>query len=105
MWKTRADIAEGLDDEHCLPIELTNEPYNGTIISYGKLEIEEPEDDAEDAILHFDVTFHENPHNASVDDKNFVAYAGEVLVQIIEQAVSEEEMNEDRGDNTSESVE
>ena len=102
-YNTHYDFVDELYKENStIPIRLTEQRYNGTIVRYDKIhmkELYEDEDDV-DVTLKFEYEFIENPHKIADHDPVFNNYLGDILVNIIINTLNGKD-DEDR-DNDSE---
>ena len=88
------EIVDNLDDgKSTVPIRLTDERYNGTIIRYNTISVKEI-DEKDEATLKFDFDFVENPHELTENNIHFNDHIGGILVHIIITALNEKEENE-----------
>ena len=88
------EIVDNLDDgKSTVPIRLTDERYNGTIIRYNTISVKEI-DEKDEATLKFNFDFVENPHKLTENLVHFNDHIGGILVHIIITTLNEKEENE-----------
>ena len=102
-------ISHEEDPNQTVCVGLTQPPYEGVIIQYGNISIDEPEDDNGDATLGFTYNVIESPIEEGLLDDAFNDYLGAILHKIIEEAIrtameSEEKLigSKDRNNDTEE---
>ncbi len=75
-----------LDGVDAVAVELLDQPYAGTTLVYGKISIEEVNDQA---IMHFNVDSFADGKSVIITD-DLKKLAGDVLIQILEEQVKNE---------------
>ena len=93
-------VDELYKEDSTIPIRLTTDRYNGTIIRYDKIHMTEVYDDEDEATLKFEYEFIENPSEIVDNDPMFNNHIGDILVNIIINTLNGKD-DEDR-DNDSE---
>jgi len=74
-------------------IELLEDPYKGIRYQYGKVELDEPPVEGEDAILRFDYEVYDQRLVIQLkEDKLFHKTIGDILVEMIEAQLSKGEL-------------
>ena len=63
-------------------IRIMEGTYEGCVLLYGKVWIEEKDDEA---VLHFNVDLVENPRNATIVQQDFTKFAGDLLLAKLEE--------------------
>lgn len=74
-------------------VELLEDPFTGIRYSYGKVEMDEPEVDGEDAIVRFE--YHLQDQRLVVqlqEDKLFHKTIGDILIGMIEEQLAKGEL-------------
>lgn len=69
-------------------IKLTEQPYEGIIYSYGKIEFEENEED-DSLHIKFDYEILENGGKGMTDKKPFEQYIGNILQELLHEGIQE----------------
>ena len=89
-------------------IKLTEQPFEGIIYSYGKVEFDE--DELNDTIhLKFDYEVHDYNNKTLTDKKPFESYIGKILEELIHEGIEENNLtytggvDENRAKDSSES--
>ena len=75
------------DDFSC--IKLLQPPYKGVIFKYGKVGFGESENPDGTKSMKFDYDILFNPHEMDLDNKEFIDYIGDILIEQLEKQVSE----------------
>jgi hypothetical protein len=98
-----ASKIKGLD-----ALKLTEQPWEGIIYSYGKVEFDE--DELNDTIhLKFDYEVHDYNNKTLTDKKPFESYIGKILEELIHEGIEENNLtytggvDENRAKDSSES--
>lgn len=65
-------------------IRIMEGTYEGCVLLYGKVWIEEKDDEA---VLHFNVDLVENPRNVTIVQQDFTKFAGDLLLSKLEEEV------------------
>ena len=95
-------VDELYKEDSTIPIRLTTDRYNGTIIRYDNLHMTEVYDDEDEATLKFEYEFIENPSEIVDNDPMFNNHIGDILVNIIINTLNERE-DENRDNDSEES--
>jgi len=95
-------VDELYKEDSTIPIRLTTDRYNGTIIRYDKIHMTEVYDDEDEATLKFEYEFIENPSEIVDNDPMFNNHIGDILVNIIINTLNERE-DENRDNDSEES--
>ena len=85
-------VDELYKEDSTIPIRLTTDRYNGTIIRYDKIHMTEVYDDEDEATLKFEYEFIENPSEIVDNDPMFNNHIGDILVNIIINTLNERKM-------------
>ena len=98
------------DPNETVCVGLTQPPYEGVVIQYGNMSIDEPEDSDGEAKLSFTYSIVESPIEQGLLDDAFNDYIGAVLHRIVERSLehvinTEEKLigSQDRNNDTQES--
>lgn len=98
------------DPNETVCVGLTQPPYEGVVIQYGNMSIDEPEDSDGSATLSFTYSVVESPIEEGLLDDAFNDYLGAILHKIVEQSIetamkTEEKLigSKDRNNDTQES--
>lgn len=83
------------DPESVVCVGLTQPPYEGVIIQYGEMAINEPEEEDAEATLSFTYKVVESPIEEGLLDDAFNEYLGAILHLIIEQSLGAAKENEE----------
>jgi hypothetical protein len=89
-------------------IKLTEQPWEGIIYSYGKVNLEEDEE-ADIVRLKFDYEVHDYNNKTLTDKKPFETYIGNILEELIHEGLAENNLtytggvDENRTEDSSES--
>ena len=73
------------DDFSC--IKLLQPPYKGVIFKYGKVGFSENENADGTRSMKFDYDILFNPHETDLDNKEFIDYIGDILVEQLEKQI------------------
>ena len=74
------------DDFSC--IKLLQPPYKGVIFKYGKVGFSENENADGTRSMKFDYDILFNPHEMDLDNKEFIDYIGDILIEQLEKQVN-----------------
>ena len=77
------------DDFSC--IKLLQPPYKGVIFKYGKVGFSENENPDGTRSMKFDYDILFNPHETDLDNKEFIDYIGDMLVEFIDEKLKKGE--------------
>ena len=78
-------------------IKLTEEPYKGVIYHYGKVGFGKDENPDGTLPMIFDYTVDQNPYDQDLlDNKDFMSYIGDILVEIMEENLKNGNANIDK---------
>ena len=66
-----------------VPIILTDENFNGTVLRYDRIDMKSMNADDGEATLSFHYEFIQNPHNIGKHNARFNNHIGDILVNII----------------------
>ena len=77
------------DDFSC--IKLLQPPYKGVIFKYGKVGFSEKENADGTRSMKFDYDILFNPHEMDLDNKEFIDYIGDMLVEFIDEKLKKGE--------------
>ena len=87
--KKYAFVQKDGDDFSC--IKLLQPPYKGVIFKYGKVRFasEENPDGTRSMKFDYDILF--NPHETDLDNKEFIDYIGDMLVEFLDEKLKKGE--------------
>jgi len=77
------------DDFSC--IKLLQPPYKGVIFKYGKVGFGEDENPDGTRSMKFDYDILFNPHEMDLDNKEFIDYIGDMLVEFLDEKLKKGE--------------
>ena len=77
------------DDFTC--IKLLQPPYKGIIYKYGKVGFAKEEDDKGNLPMQFDYDILFNPHETDLDNKEFIDYIGDMLIEFLDEKLKKGE--------------
>ena len=77
------------DDFSC--IKLLQPPYKGVIFKYGKVGFSENENPDGTRSMKFDYDILFNPHEMDLDNKEFIDYIGDMLVEFLDEKLKKGE--------------
>ena len=77
------------DDFSC--IKLLQSPYKGVIFKYGKVGFSENENPDGTRSMKFDYDILFNPHEMDLDNKEFIDYIGDMLVEFLDEKLKKGE--------------
>jgi len=77
------------DDFSC--IKLLQPPYKGVIFKYGKVGFSENENPDGTRSMKFDYDILFNPHETDLDNKEFIDYIGDMLVEFLDEKLKKGE--------------
>ena len=83
---TKHDVIEVSVDSKtdATAIRIMEGTYEGCVLLYGKVWIEEKD---EEAVLHFNVDLVENPRNVTIVQQDFTKFAGDFLLSKLEEGM------------------
>ena len=87
--KKYAYVQKEGDDFTC--IKLLQPPYKGVIFKYGKVGFGEKENPDGTRSMKFDYDILFNPHETDLDNKEFIDYIGDMLVEFIDEKLKKGE--------------
>ena len=77
------------DDFSC--IKLLQPPYKGVIFKYGKVGFGEKENPDGTRSMKFDYDILFNPHETDLDNKEFIDYIGDMLIEFLDEKLKKGE--------------
>ena len=77
------------DDFTC--IKLLQPPYKGVIFKYGKVGFGEKENPDGTRSMKFDYDILFNPHETDLDNKEFIDYIGDMLIEFLDEKLKKGE--------------
>jgi len=72
-------------------IKLLQPPYKGVIFKYGKVGFSENENPDGTRSMKFDYDILFNPHETDLDNKEFIDYIGDMLIEFIDEKLKKGE--------------
>tara|TARA_Y200000002_G_C22318197_1_gene511420 strand:- start:175 stop:561 length:387 start_codon:yes stop_codon:yes gene_type:complete len=85
-----------------VPIILTDENFNGTVLRYDKIDMKSMNTNDGEATLSFHFEFIQNPHNIGKHNARFNNHIGDILVNIIINSLNGKQ-DENREDDSEQS--
>ena len=85
-----------------VPIILTDENFNGTVLRYDRIDMKSMNADDGEATLSFHYEFIQNPHNIGKHNARFNNHIGDILVNIIINSLNGKQ-DENREDDSEQS--
>ena len=85
-----------------VPIILTDENFNGTVLRYDRIDMKSMNADDGEATLSFHYEFIQNPHNIGKHNERFNNHIGDILVNIIINSLNGKQ-DENREDDSEQS--
>ena len=85
-----------------VPIILTDETFNGTVLRYDRIDMKSMNADDGEATLSFHYEFIQNPHNIGKHNARFNNHIGDILVNIIINSLNGKQ-DENREDDSEQS--
>ncbi len=75
------------EEDDYTSIKLTKGTFNGVIYKYGRVQFADKEN--EDGLLpmKFDYDILENPYKVELDNKEFLDYIGDILIELMDEKV------------------
>ena len=75
------------EEDDYTSIKLTKGTFNGVIYKYGRVQFSDKEN--EDGLLpmKFDYDILENPYKVELDNKEFLDYIGDILIELMDEKV------------------
>ena len=87
--KKYAFVQKEGDDFTC--IKLLQPPYKGVIFKYGKVGFGEKENPDGTRSMKFDYDILFNPHETDLDNKEFIDYFGDMLIEFLDEKLKKGE--------------
>ena len=72
-------------------IKLSQPPYKGVIFKYGKVGFSENENPDGTRSMKFDYDILFNPHETDLDNKEFIDYIGDMLIEFLDEKLKKGE--------------
>jgi len=72
-------------------IKLLQPPYKGVIFKYGKVRFSENENPDGTRSMKFDYDILFNPHETDLDNKEFIDYIGDMLIEFLDEKLKKGE--------------
>ena len=85
-----------------VPIILTDENFNGTVLRYDRIDMKSMNADDGEATLSFHYEFIQNPHNIGKHNARFNNHIGDIIVNIIINSLNGKQ-DENREDDSEQS--
>lgn len=83
-------VTQAIDGQEMYGVELLESPYEGIIISYGRIEFD-PDEENDRLDLRFEYELHRD-NGEEYDKKEFENYIGNLLTEMIHQELSRREL-------------
>ena len=95
-------VDEVYTPDSTVPIILTDENFNGTVLRYDRIDMKSMNADDGEATLSFHYEFIQNPHNIGKHNARFNNHIGDILVNIIINSLNGKQ-DENREDDSEQS--